>query len=327
MPKGIKKIGVLGFMSCSELPNLYGCGYGTKYDVYARYKGIPAEKVFSDEAKKSLEFGQRFEDAVAQFFMYKTGLKVTKEGNGEMAYWKKERPFFFCHPDRIGNKRDSKGRRFALEIKCVRPNSDGWGEDGSSEIPDNYYLQVQGYFACGVPCDVVYVACMRGNRVYIYEILPDNDVIADIIKRVDAFKDECDHGIVPSSENYKESVTKLKRSVRLEAEGMPAGDAGRALWAEALENHKVYKEAEAKEDELKAKLVDIMGTCPSLITADDGKISIIAKLTTTHKKKFDADALKSDFPDIYTKYMKETVTDSVKFSFPVTKKEKKDGNE
>ena len=327
MPKGIIEIGAAGYISCSQLGNLYGCGYGTMLDVYDRYKGIPHQEDFSEEAKKSMEFGTFFEESVAQFFMLKTGLKVRKMGNGKTAYWRKDMPYFICHPDRIGVGRDSKGRRFALEIKCVKPSADGWGEEWTAEVPDRFYLQDQGYFCCDVPCDVVYMAVLKGNRVYFYEVEPDWEVVNDIIRRVVAFKDECDHGIIPSSENYKESVSRLSRSIRLEAEGMPAGDEGRKLWAEALDNHKVYKEAEAKEEELKAKLVDIMGTCPSLITSDDGKISVIARYSESHKKKFDEDALKKDLPEIYQKYMRENITKSVKFSFPITKKEKRNGNE
>ena len=325
MPHGIIEIGKEGYLSCSQLGNLYGCGYGTMLDVYDRYKGIPHAEDFSEEAKKSMEFGTFFEESVAQFFMLKTGLKVKKMGNGKTAYWRKDMPYFICHPDRIGVGRDSKGRRFALEIKCVRPSAEGWGDEWTADVPDKFFLQDQGYFACEVPCDVVYMAVLRGNRVYFYEVEPDGDVIADILKRVRETKDSFDVGIVPDSENYEEALRVLVSKVDYEKEGMPAGDEGRALWDEMVANHKVLNDATEKEEKLKTKMVALMGDCPAVVTGDDkGKIKILAKLVKTTKKTFDKDGLKDKMSQIFEQFAGEQVSYSVRYSWPRDKKEKED---
>ena len=308
-----------GYITCSMLGSIMGCGFGTPLQAYDSYTGGPAPE-FSEEQLKSMEFGSRFEDAVAQFFCYKKGLGVIRNGN--MAYWKKDMPYFICHPDRIGKGKDSLGRRFAVEIKCVKPYSEGWGEDGSSEIPDGYYFQVQGYFACGVPCDVVYVACMRGNRVYIYEILPDDEVIAFIREKVRQTKESFDRGEAPEASGYKEAASHYFRKLNAEAEGRPAGDEGRKLWAEMLANHKILNDATAKEDELKAKMVTLMGDAPSVITVgDDGKIKALAKVSESHRKVFDKDTFKAENAELYAKYEKEQISKSVTFAWPRTKKE------
>ena len=62
-----------GFITCSSLGNLYGCGYGTMLDIYESYKGAP-KKDFTEEQLKSMEFGTKFEDAVVKFFTYKTNI-------------------------------------------------------------------------------------------------------------------------------------------------------------------------------------------------------------------------------------------------------------
>ena len=310
-----------GFITCSSLGNLYGCGYGTMLDIYESYKGAP-KKDFTEEQLKSMEFGTKFEDAVVKFFTYKTKLKVSHEARGLMAYWRDDMPYFICHPDRTGVGLDSKGRRFAVEVKCVSPRAQGWGEEGSNEIPDNYYLQCQGYFACEVPCDVVYVVCMRGNRVYIYEILPDWDVVADIIRRVRETKESFDMGVVPDPENYGEAVDQLLKRVDYAKEGTPAGDEGRALWDEMVANHKVLNDATAKEDELKTKMVLLMGNSPAVVTADEkGKLKVLAKLSKSTKKVFNKDGLKKDHPKLYSAYESEQESYSVRFSWPREKKE------
>jgi len=322
MPKAKIKIPSTGYITCSQLGSLYGCGFVTKDDVYCRYKGIVRDVKIAEDSQRSMEFGKAFEDSVAQFFCKQRDLKVKKEGNGEMAYWAKDMPYFICHPDRIGVGRDAKGRRFALEVKCVSPHSKGWGDEGTEEVPDYYYLQCQGYFACGIPCDIVYLACMRGNRVYVYEILPDEDVIADIKDKVKKAKEDFDNDIVPKAETYDEALSQLLRKVDLERDGMPAGDEGRQLWADMLANHAVLNGAKAEEERLKAKMTVLMGNAPAIITADDGKISTIARLSETHKTVFDDKALKKEMPEVYKKYAREQVSKSVRFSWPKdTKKE------
>ena len=322
MPYGKIEIGALGFISCSQNGTFYHCGYGTMLDVYDRYKGIPHVNDFSEEARKSMEFGTYFEDSVAQFFMFKTGLKVRKMGNGLMAYWRKDMPYYICHPDRVGVGRDKKGRRFALEIKCVRPGSEGWGEEWTAEIPDNYYLQAQGYFACGVPCEVVYVACMRGNRVYIYEVEPDSDVIGDLLNKVRNAKESFDKGIIPEPENYGEALNQLLGKVDYTKEGIPAGDEGLSIWKEMLENHKTLKAAEAREEELKTRMVTFMGDAPAVITADEkGKIKTIAKLTKTERKTFDKEAFIKKYKSIYEAFLVKNTSYSVTYAWPRDKKE------
>ena len=68
MGHGKIKIGAPRRISASQVGNLFGCGYGTRLDVYNRYKNLAQSETFSDEAKKSMEFGTFFEDAVARFW-------------------------------------------------------------------------------------------------------------------------------------------------------------------------------------------------------------------------------------------------------------------
>ena len=323
MPKKIIPIPAgMGYFTCSAIPALYNCGYTTQLDLYEKYKGIVRDAKLSEEALNRMEFGKFFEDSVAQFFCKKMGLKVKKMGDGLLAYWKKDMPYFICHPDRLGIGKDGKGRRFALEVKCVSPHAYGWGEDGSNEIPDMYYIQVQGYFACGVPCDVVYVAAMKGNAVFIYEILPDWEVVEDIRNRVKAAKESFDKDIMPDPSNWDEAFRTYKYKMDPLKEGMPAGDAGRALWDEMLANHKVLTDAKNKEEQLKSKMVTMMNGCPCMTIGDEkGKVTAIAKLTESHTKSFDYKTLEKEMPGIYMKYERENTVISIKFAWPREKKE------
>lgn len=319
MPYKNIAIGAPGYISGSQMANLYGCGYGTPLEVFNRLMGIEEEKEFSEEAQKSMEFGTFFEDPVAQFFMYKTGLKVKKVGEGLRAYFTKELPFLICHPDRIGIGKDEKGRRFALEIKCVRTGSEGWGEEGTDEIPDYYFIQVQTYFATGVPCDVVYLACLRGNRVFIYEILPDQDVIADIKRRAQEFKENTDKGIVPEPANYNEAVKVYGRKTSTH-EMVGANDEVLQIYDNLKKIHEEQKKLEESEEKYKIQLMERLGEDGAFVVAEGNKIKTLCSWLDTTRTSFDFKAFKRDNPLINTSYYETTkTTKSFRVNFPRSK--------
>ena len=320
MGHGIIEIGSKAF-SASQIGTLYGCGWGTMLELYNKYKGINAVlQEPSTEAKESMEFGKFFEEPVAKFFAYKMGFKIKR--CGETAYWKDDMPYFICHPDRLVIGRDNKGRRVALEIKCVRPFSEGWGESGTTEIPDVYYFQVQGYFACGVPCDVVYVVCMRGNRIFSYEILPDDEVIADIRYRVAKTKADFDADIMPNPENYTESINFYGRMVNMDAEGIGANDEVMGLYQDLLRIRGEKEDLETKEEDIKQKLMASLGDAPAFVVAEGKRIKKIAYWSITTSNILDKKKLAADHPEInLADYMNQSVSRRFNIGYPRTKKE------
>ncbi len=305
MPNKRIRIGAKGYISASSVANMYGCGYGTMLDLYNRYKGIESDTEVSDEAVRSMEFGTYFEDSVAKFAAKKLGLgKLIKCGT--MAFFKKERPKLICHPDRLVEKNTKDGWA-AMEVKCVSPYAEGWGEEGTDEIPDNYFFQVQTYFACGVPCDVVYVACMRGNRVYTYKVLPNAELIKDIQERADNCIKSFDLGIIPSSETYKEQLSISRRNMDWQAEAVGASDEMLALVSQLKEIKENITVLEKKEETCKKAILEYMGTSPVMVTTEDGKLKKLASAAEREKKTFDYKTYLADNPKLNVeRYWKTT---------------------
>ena len=258
MGNGKIKIAASGYISASGVADLYGCGFGSKLEMYHRYKGLPFEKTISDEVRESMDFGSAFETTVARYAAKKLGLKNLKACK-TLAFWADDMPYFICHPDFLVKTKNKDERRVALECKCVKPFSQDWGESGSTEIPDNYRFQVQSYFACEVPCDVVYVCCMKGNRVNTYEILPDSDVIADIRKRVREAKEEFDKGIVPEAKGLEETANYYKTKIDFTKDLEMATDPILELYKEISKNHTALTKAQEEEKKLKEKLIKEIG--------------------------------------------------------------------
>ena len=315
MGHGKVKIGECAF-SASQVASLYGCGWNTMLELYNKYKNIDQTlQEPSAEARESMEFGTFFEDSVAKYFAHRMGFRIRK--CGETAYWADDMPYFICHPDRLVIGKDEQGRRVALEIKCVSPYSQGWGESGTTEIPDVYFFQVQSYFACQVPCDVVYVVCMRGNRIYSYEILPDDQIIADIRWRVARAKKDFDEGKVPNTENYSESVSYFSNRVKMDADGIGANDEAMDAWVNMLVARNDKEQAEATEEKWKKVLVDYMGENPSVVRTEGNKLVKMAYWTEVVRNTIDKAKLQEDHPEInLNDYYITTKYRTVRFNYP-----------
>ena len=309
-------IGAKGYISASQVANLFGCGYGTAYDLYCRFIGDNSNITQpSEEAQKSMEFGSFFEEPVAKFAAKKLGLgKLIKCGT--TAYFTEERPYFICHPDRLVIETLKDGRRAALEIKCVSPHAEGWGEEGTDEIPDVYYFQVQSYFACKVPCDVVFVICLRGNRIYVYEVKPQQDIIDSILKKVDEAHENFINGIIPKSENYSEQLSITSKKIDWTKSAIGAGDEILAKYNRIKEIREQKNVLASEEDALKMDILEYMGTSPILSTVEDGKMRKIATLSQRTRTSWDMDKLQEEHPEIaFQDYRKSSSFIDFRFSF------------
>lgn len=311
MGHGKVKIGSNVF-SASNTGTWFGCGYKTQLDLFQRFKGEEDTEP-SEEAKKSMSFGSFFEDAVARYFAEQKGWKIKR--CGETAYWSDDMPYFICHPDRLVI-----GKRIALEIKCVSPFSEGWGEDGTSEIPDVYYFQVQSYYACCVPCDLVIVVCMKGNRITSHPIEKDDEVVAEIRRRVKKAHDDFNNGIVPKSESYESATKYYGKRYNAEAEGIGANDEVMGLYNRLVKIHYDQSILKDQEDDCKTRLVEKLGEAPAFLSTEDGKVKKICYWAQTSRTSLDMESLKKDHPEIdFSTYQKTTSTPTFRVTFPRSK--------
>ena len=295
MGHGKVKIGSTVF-SASNTGTWFGCGYKTKLELFEKYRGTADEEQISEEAKKSMAFGSWFEDAVARYYADQKGWKIKR--CGETAYWSDDMPYFICHPDRLVIGRDEEGRRVALEIKCVSPFADGWGEEGTEEIPDVYYFQVQSYYACEVPCDIVHVVCMKGNRITAYPIQRDDEVVAEIKKRVSEAYESFKAGIVPSAETYDVANKYYGKRVKLEEDGIGANDEVIRLYDILISLHNQQDKLKNREEEIKKDLITSLGEFPAFLATENGKVKKICYWTETTRTSLDTDRLEKDHPEI-----------------------------
>jgi putative phage-type endonuclease len=111
-------------------------------------------------------WGRILEPVIRQQYSDRTGSTVRVLGG---VLRDEKHSFMLANPDGITDN------RILVEIKTAR-TSDGWGEEGSDEIPQNYLLQVQHYLVI-TKLDVAHVAVLIGGSDFrIYEIPADKEL-------------------------------------------------------------------------------------------------------------------------------------------------------
>ncbi len=170
-------------VTASEIAPLLGLSnWTTPYALFHRKLGNLPE----DDDNISMAIGRHFEAFVADMFAGQRQ-EFTALGNGQDLYAHPDRPWQMATPDRVLYPEmyppflpDIADSLAVLECK-TDGGYDGWGEDGSDEIPVKYRCQVLWQ------CDVLgvtawYVACLfthsRKLRVYHGEI--DDQAQADL---------------------------------------------------------------------------------------------------------------------------------------------------
>ncbi len=263
--------------------------YKTPFDLYIE-KTEPITEV--KEQSESAYFGDIFEDIVAKEFEKRTGKKVRRD---RKHYKHNEYPFMVANIDRR-----LVGENAILECKTANQYLlKEWEDD---EIPASYLLQVQHYlFVTGA--ELGYIAVLIGGQKFVWkEVQRDEELIQIIVEEEKNFwkmvQDKTPPALDGSSaaekylkEKYKEAET--DKSVEL---GFEYKDKIKT-YLEKKEQLKIF-ETEVKEIENQIKF-----EIGSAEYAYAPGYSLSWKNVSS--TKVDSKKLKSEFPEIYEKVIKE----------------------
>jgi putative phage-type endonuclease len=108
--------------------------YKTAYEVYEEKVSGISKDLSNNEAVK---WGNIFENPIAKIYEEETGKQLCCSST----FRHKEYPFLMANPDRL-----IIGERKGVEIKTTGYlMRNFWGESGSKDVPESYYLQVAHY--------------------------------------------------------------------------------------------------------------------------------------------------------------------------------------
>lgn len=189
--------------------------------------------------------------------------------------------------------------RRVVEIKTAR-SSQGWGEPGSDQVPQDYMFQVQHYMAV-TGFEVADVAVLIGGSDFrLYEVPADTELQEMMIDAEANFWNRVITNTPPEPVSLADAQARYGRS--LAAGAIEANK----LAADALATYQtinnMISDLQAQADDAKAKIMAYMGEHESLIV---GGKPVITWKTQAGAKRFDTAEFKAAHPDVYPMYLKQ----------------------
>jgi putative phage-type endonuclease len=236
------------------------------------------------EETAALEWGVRLEPAVRQKYAEVTG-KTVRLPTATLVH--PDYPWMLCHPDGVTDD----GRLYEGKTAFF---ADGWGEPGSADVPQPYFLQVQHNMLVVSaqiehPVTIADVAVLIAGRDFrLYHVPADAEIQQMIVEGEAEFMDRVKLGNPPAP-NYSSRDTK-----RLLAKLYPGTNGEKVVADEACETYlKAYEDAHARNkvyeslaDCSKAALLFHMGEASELVFAD-GRV---LRRKAIQKKSYTVDA-------------------------------------
>jgi len=272
----------------SDIAAIMGLSHWTTaYQIYQNKRG----EVKDWEGNETMDWGKRMEPAIRQWYSDQTGRAVRLP---DKIMYHKDYPFMLASLDGFTDDRR------VVEIKTAR-YSQGWGEPGTDQIPESYMCQVQHYLAVtGFDfCDVA--VSIGGAPPVLYIVKADLELQGLLIEAEKEFWQKVQAGIPPEAITYADAVQRFGKSG---AEGaVVAQDEAISHVNDLRAVREEMKALEAKEEELKGKLIIALGDSGDTLIDLSGKLLATYKISSG-RKLLDIKALEKNEPIIYAKYLK-----------------------
>lgn len=264
--------------------------YRTSYDVYADKLGISEPK----KQTEAMYWGNIQEDNIIKRYEELTGLKVTKK---EQTFYHDEYKFILGNIDGFVDSLNT-----IVEAKTARIAKD-WGKEGTAEIPDDYLFQV-AHYAMVLNVSRVDIPVLIGGsdfRIYKYERNDDFEK-ALLKKEVNFWKNHVEAKIPPP-------ITKTREARREFLEAVENKITANEEIKQILNNLRKLKQHKAlldeEEEKLKTEIMIYMRTSNELV---DEFGNVMSTWNARKSKRLNQTRLKTEMPDVYEKYLEETLS-------------------
>jgi len=261
--------------------------FKTAYQVYREKR----REVEDWQGNTLTDWGKRMEPAIRQWYSDTTGRDVRLP---DKIMYHEKYPFMLASLD--GFTDDRRG----VEIKTARSGK-LWGEPGTNQIPDYYaiqchhYMIVTGFEVFDVPVSIA------GGSPELYEIPADKEIHEMIIDAAAGFWQRVVDGNPPDPVTYADAVARFGQ---IRSEGAVIADREAVSRVEGLREVRFrIGELEAKEEELKGKLIITIGESGDTLIDDGGNTLLTYKLSNG-RKSFDSKTFEKEQPNLYQRYIK-----------------------
>lgn len=272
-------------------------GYSRWHSAYDVWRAKVDDSAAPDSGNEATRRGTRRESELIQEYSNLTGKQVYKAPH-------------LIHPDYnyvcanldgiIPNER-------VVEAKTSR-RRDGWGDEGTEDVPIDYYLQCQHYMliatALGlIPdadplCDLI--VSIAGEAIQCYTIAGNKELWAAMLNQYVAFWRHVTDLTPPDNLTVFEQVDLLPPSVN--ASKTATDDIIDLAEQVVLVNRQIDKLTKHNA-ELKAQLLLYAGECDTVLNADGS--TLYTCKTSKPRQTVDADLLRRKYPEIYAECLKQ----------------------
>ncbi len=268
----------------SDIAAIVGASrYKTAYQVWAEKTGL----IQGSPDNPAMLWGRKLEPVILQHYAETTGRAVSQ---CDMLRHPE-------HPFMVANLDGFTDDKRIVEIKTAR-RADAWGDPGTDQVPQEYFLQVQWYMAV-TGFEVADIAVLIGASDYRqYEVAADKELHDMLIREAADFWSCVEKGTPPEASSLDDARLKYANP---ETGSLIIASAEIEATVNKLRTaNQLAKEWAAKAEHLEVAVMLAMGNSESLM-APDG--SILA--TWKHHKgatRLDGKALRAAHPDIYAKF-------------------------
>lgn len=285
-------------VTASEIAVVMGLSpYDSPFALYHRKRGDLPEVEDSD----AMERGRVLEPYIAEKFAALRP-EFTLLGDGRQLYAHPDRPWQMATPDRFVYEAQGHPSIWdplvaVLETKTDAGGDDGWGEDGSDQIPVHYRCQVLQQ------CDVLgvkrwYVACLAMRswklRVYTGEIDDQAEADLELMRREGlAFLHRIERGDPPDIDWRPQTTAALKHlNPKVEQVDVTVGRRLAISYRAAVRR---AAEAEQRKDEMTNRMLHAIGSGRRAVEA--GTSEVVATRSVYPNRRISTSMLRQDYPD------------------------------
>lgn len=287
----------------SEVATVLGVNpFDTPYQLWLRKTGrIPAV----EQENFIMKAGHYLEDAISRFCADEARLEVVKSSSAEFVVIDREKPFLRVSPDRYAFPVDAKHtqeNKTIIECKSTQKPVD----------PDNLsrYWFCQAMYQMRVTrIGTAHVAWLTQGRDFGYKrLVYDPDFAGFLVEEVERFWIDCViGGQEPALSNLQDVLIKFPK--HQEGKRLIATDEVVGMWAELKDTNAEIKRLTAVKEALEEKIKSKMLDAESLVIpadSDTPERTIATWKASKDSKKFDVDALKTEEPQVYARYLRDT---------------------
>ncbi|TAM87629.1 hypothetical protein EPN42_10975 [bacterium] len=259
--------------------------WSTPYKLYLEKRGEIEPEDISE--KPWIEWGNILEEPIAQKFAREHPEWKVRRINFILRHH--QYPFMLANLDRdvfLGGIEP-----VVLEIKTAR-SADGWGDSGSSEIPESYYVQVQHQLAVTGRRFAYVAALIAGSDYREYLIERNEEDIANLIALETDFWRRVEQGVPPDPSTVSDVVTRWPKVKGVAKEATPE-------IAMLVDRYRELNAGEKAKEEVKHQIVAFLGEA-DVLTIGGQKL---ATFSTKSTGRIDEAALAAQEPELFRSFL------------------------